>query len=890
MKLLQLLGLSSLFFLAGMMSALGAEFPAHLVGAPNLNGDNSPENRIVGIKLASETTERPVTGETALETVSLVEVVPDAVQQGWGELHKDSGVSGKPLQIGDRKFARGLGAHAASELVYELDRPCERFEAWVGVDAAISYTKAASVIFKVLGDGRELFNSGVMRSNTPAKRVSVGLAGVGELKLVVTDAGDGNNSDHADWADPILVCKPEAAEADKPVKYTITSPTLTLGLTEDGDITSIKAGSFLQPVRGGIRLSGCQTEGKTTVHEHNDGGLLVLRKLTHPQGHACTLTQRFLATKDGIRWEAQIAGDGSYWTTGIITQLTCREPKGLRFWTAWSDPQHHGDVWRDPLAMIPLVDRSWHYGNAAQVAPVGGDFISIPLVTLASPNTDDAFSLVLSSEDVLLNMTLGVSASGRVRFSRMCHRLGGGNTLLFKADLVGHEADWRGGLRWMADRYPAFFNPPNPRVDAMAGCGAYSIDERPIDVAKFKKMAFRINWKLSDDFPYMGMFIPPVKTVDERWTRSCDEDETSPPGKPKTTSCRQMNDYAKWMRQHGFHVLSYFNVTEFGKNMKDRDVSKLRADDPALWKDPVAFLKLRMPSSYLKPPILTCYGAWIVDVGDPGYCRFMLEQAKRNIELLPDTDGLCIDRLDWLRYYNPAGDDGVSWVDGRPARSLYRSWIAFTDKLGPLMHDADKVIFANTMTMRLELNRQLDGIYTEHGNTPGALNAAALMGIRKPVLAWTCNETLNEPDPDSFFQRHLHLGVYPTAPYPFNNHCINPDPKADRQYMDYGPLLDAMRGKKWVLTARCVESANPNVKVNLFQTPGGYAMPVTFGGNIRSVTVRLRNIPKLDKLSGKALHPGNEAGVLVPTEFKAGVLELQVPLKRGCAMVVLTPT
>jgi len=129
-----------------------------------------------------------------------------------------------------------------------------------------------------------------------------------------------------------------------------------------------------------------------------------------------------------------------------------------------------------------------------------------------------------------------------------------------------------------------------------------------------------------------------------------------------------MNDYAKWMRQHGFHVLSYFNVTEFGKNMKDRDVSKLRADDPALWKDPVAFLKLRMPSSYLKPPILTCYGAWIVDVGDPGYCRFMLEQAKRNIELLPDTDGLCIDRLDWLRYYNPAGDDGVSWVDGRPAR------------------------------------------------------------------------------------------------------------------------------------------------------------------------------------------------------------------------------
>jgi hypothetical protein len=861
MKSAKILGFSSALLLIGAMNA-------------------------VGVTLASETTERPATATTALETVSLVDVTPDSVQQGWSELHKDRSVSGKPLQIGDRKFARGLGTHAASELVYELDRPCERFEAWVGIDAEISYTKAASVIFKVLGDGRELFNSGVMRSDTPAKRVSVGLSGVGELKLVVTDAGDGNNSDHADWAEPVLVCKPEPAEADnKPVKFTITSPKLTLGLTEDGDICSIKAGKFSQPVRGGIRLSGCQVKGKPWVEKPAGGEMSFWRAMTHSKGHTGIVMQRFTPTKDGVHWETQVFGDGSPWTTGVITQLVCLKPQGLRFWTAWSDPQHRGDVWRDPLAMMPLVNQSWHYGNAAQVAPVGGDFISIPLVTLASPNTDDAFSLVLSPEDVLLNMTLGISAAGQVRFSRVHHRLGG-NNVCFSADLIGHEADWRGGLRWMAGRYPKYFNPPNPRVDEMAGCGAYSGDERPIHVAKFKKMAFRINWKLSDDFPYMGMFIPPVKNSDERWTRSCDEE--SPPGKPKTTSCRQMNDYAKWMRQHGFHVLSYFNVTEFGKNMKRRDVSGLSDHDPLIWKDPAAYLRLFMPHAYLWPPIPTCYGAWIVDVGDPPYGRFMLEQAKRNIEMLPDTDGICIDRLDWLRLYNPAGDDGVSWVDGRPARSLYRSWLAFTDKLGPLMHDADKVIFANTMTMRLELCRQIDGIYTEHGNTPGALNAAALMGIRKPVLAWTCNETLDEPDPDSFFQRHLHLGVYPTAPYRFNNHCITPDPKADRQYMDYGPLLDAMRGKKWVLAARCVEAVEPGVKVNLFQTPGGYALPVTFGGKATLATIRLRNIPGLDKLSGKALQPGVEAAVPAPAEFKDGVLELHVPLKRGCAMVVLT--
>jgi hypothetical protein len=823
---------------------------------------------------------------TQTTAIPLGELVPDSIQQGWGELAVDHSVGGKPLQIGDRTFARGLGTHANSELTFELDRPCERFEAWVGVDSEISHTKAASVVFKILGDGRELFNSGVMRSETPAKRVSVALAGVQQLKLVVTDAGDGNNSDHADWADAVLFCKAEPRQADKPVKLTIASPTLTLGLTEDGDICSIKAGEFSQAVRGGISLSGCRAEGKATIAGiKGQDGVMFSRRLRHWRGHACTVVQYFVPD-EGIYWRTEVFDDGAPWSPKVVTELTCTNPQGLRFWSAWSDPQHRGDIWRDPLAMTPLVDRSWHYGNAAQTSPVGGDFISLPLATLAGSKADRAFSLVLSPDDVLLNMTLAVSKAGQVRFSRTNHRLGGGKSLSFTTHLIGHEADWRGPLRWMTARYPQFFNPPNPRADAIAGCAAYSGDERSIDVEKFKKMAFRINWKLSDDFPYMGMFIPPVADMDQRWTRSCDEQAA--PGKPTTTSCRQMNDYARWMRQHGFHVLSYFNVTEFGKNMQDRDVSKLRADDPELWKDAVAYMKLRMPSGYLKPPILTCYNAWLTDVGDPDYCRFMLEQAKRNTEMLPDTDGICIDRMDWLRLYNPAGDDGVSWVGGKPARSLYRSWIAFADQLGPLMHGADKVIFGNTMTMRLELNRHLDGIYTEHGDNPGAFNAAALMGIRKPVLAWTYNETLNQPDPDSFFQRHLYLGVYPTAPYPFNNHCITPEPKAERYYMDYGPLLDAMRGRKWVLAPRCVESPTPGVKVNLFKVPGGYVVPVTFGGKATSATVQLRDLPGLEKLSGKALLPGDDAQKAIQATLSNGVLELQIPLKRGCAMAILS--
>ena len=135
-------------------------------------------------------------------------------------------------------------------------------------------------------------------------------------------------------------------------------------------------------------------------------------------------------------------------------------------------------------------------------------------------------------------------------------------------------------------------------------------------------------------------------------------------------------------------------------------------------------------------------------------------------------------------------------------------------------------------------------------------------------------------------QRHLHMGIFPTAPYPRNNHCINPTPEAEKLYLDYGPLLEAMRGKKWVLAPHAVDCAA--AKANLFEVPGGYALPVTFGGKAETATVRIRSLPGLAQLQAAAIHPGSEVAVPVAGDMNDGVLTLTVPLKRGCAMVRLT--
>jgi hypothetical protein len=105
--------------------------------------------------------------------------------------------------------------------------------------------------------------------------------------------------------------------------------------------------------------------------------------------------------------------------------------------------------------------------------------------------------------------------------------------------------------------------------------------------------------------------------------------------------------------------------------------------------------------------------------------------------------------------------------------------------------------------------------------------------------------------------------------------------------MAYGPLLTALRGRKWVLAPHCVETMTPGVKVNLFEVPGGYAVPVTFGGKLESAALTLRNLPGLDRLKAAVLHPGTDSATAVNGRHNEGLLELTVPLKRGCAMVQL---
>jgi hypothetical protein len=172
-----------------------------------------------------------------------------------------------------------------------------------------------------------------------------------------------------------------------------------------------------------------------------------------------------------------------------------------------------------------------------------------------------------------------------------------------------------------------------------------------LDAKKMRAMAFRTNWKASWDWPYGGMFLPPVDDTRE-WNRySFDAPAGDPDGERAPngrTSIRNIADYSRHMRAQGFYVLNYFNVSEFGALIRYPSPPRRYQRDDDLWKDADDFLYTRLEDAIVrvpsgvypeslkseggsKPggPYYTWGRAVVLDCGEPVYADFLIDQARR---------------------------------------------------------------------------------------------------------------------------------------------------------------------------------------------------------------------------------------------------------------------
>jgi DNA-directed RNA polymerase specialized sigma24 family protein len=177
-----------------------ASMPWKVVRAINLGGEATEIDGVRFLGHRQAEAEGATPAGTHQPGPWLDEIAWTRATNAYGEVKRNRNWSDKPLSIDGKVYPRGLGAHAASEVIYALDGRYSGFTAVVGLDDA---SEPGEAIFQVWVDGQKAFDSGVLRRGT-AKPVAVPLVGRKELRLVVDPNGN-NDWDHADWGNAQLL-------------------------------------------------------------------------------------------------------------------------------------------------------------------------------------------------------------------------------------------------------------------------------------------------------------------------------------------------------------------------------------------------------------------------------------------------------------------------------------------------------------------------------------------------------------------------------------------------------------------------------------------------------------------------------------------------------------
>lgn len=711
--------------------------------------------------------------------------------------------------------------------------------------------------------------------------------------------------------------------------YTITNADFSIKLDEKGNVVHIAYKGTCLSGQNIAQLSLENYELKdVNIKSEGKGKLSVLKHFSNKEGRIIMTTEKFFSTSNAIRWNCEILGDKQPQSFPIKTVFKIPNVANFSFWTAWGRPQislkadktddlklmqSSTNNWLDPLKTIPFTDAVYYYGappvtneepNIAYCPTefqfsgekYNGAITAIPLAVVSDSQRKNGLSFIAAIDDYIQDLTLETTQCGEIVFTRYNHCIVDTNPVVFSFDIVGHSNDWREALSWMVDKYPQYFNPVNPLAKQMGGTCAYSNHDAAFDVQKMKDMAFTVNWRASFDFPYMGMFLPEVKSKFETWKRFGGGE----------TSIDSMRVYASKMKKDGFYVLNYFNVTEFGSKVESVIPPKSTSEGEE-WKNCNDYLYKNLKEAVLTVPnrmnldgciypktknggfFYTWEDAIVMDCGVDSYANFLLEQARKHIKEIPDSYGFCIDRLDWLRMFNIKRNDGRCMFNNQPASSMILSWHKFMKPFSKIVHDADKVIFVNNHVKRIDLLPYVDGILDEFTYAENALNTSAFLSLKRPLLGWTSTEEdIKRDGADNFFQKYLYMGAFPMCPFPGNDHSIRPSEWIDKQYLAYGKLMKMLNSREWVLESNPVTVVSKNAKANIFKVNEGFVIPVVFASSDQ-VILEMNVLKDKGKLQVEIWHP-NKANFSKILELdnntgKAPIVE--IPVSQCCAVLMI---
>lgn len=234
---------------------------------------------------------------------------------GFGEVRANVASSGKPITLNGKQY-KGVGTHAESRMIVDLNGKGKTFTALVGVDDGSA--KGGSVVFRITGDGKELYNSGILKKGQKPGKVNIKLKGVQQLILEALPGNDGINNDHADWADGVFTMDsgtPIAIPEGQLIE--IPTPNLSLVLRVD------KKGNLFQQYfgkRGGLETTfaagASHTPAYPTINSNSEYSFWEepALHLVHADGHTSTVLKYQATTTD-------TAANGT-----VITRISLKDP------------------------------------------------------------------------------------------------------------------------------------------------------------------------------------------------------------------------------------------------------------------------------------------------------------------------------------------------------------------------------------------------------------------------------------------------------------------------------------------------------------------------------------------------------------------------------------
>ena len=497
-----------------------------------------------------------------------------------------------------------------------------------------------------------------------------------------------------------------------------------------------------------------------------------------------------------LRWDNDVWLKTTY-PTGINRALR------IDFSLPLLSKMHYG-FWADDNAPIK-IDTTLH-----KVIKYRSSWNVLPAVILYDTILDYGLSLIcpLEVKKPALSYILKKNAASdtfRISYNYLRMYLSTGKHALTSLYLVPHAGDWRPGLGWLRDQYPAYFN-VNPNSHTLDHEGRFLMGGDWIDATDLHtcKM-YGVKWaEYYHSKAFFGLYAPSY--FSQWWgVPDWDVDPT--------------HNYSYWInRSINYPDRSYYLVRYHISQFADSGIVSypyINACD--VWKKWVEtggdtfpydkyLVKNANGDSISGFPICWCMNPDTnLYPGDTiSWSKHLDSQISAVVDSYHTAAGVFLDRDDYCAY-DYAHNDGITMIDTHSVCMLGFTQEEINEHICKAVHDSGKSMMTNGPTS-IEVCKNMDAIMNEANVS--AVGNLQYLGLSRPLVLFTTDKLASETEVKD--KAALYGGYFPSLEVDISDSMSR---IIDRKYQ---PMFDLYKGRSWVLNAHALRLPL-GVKGNIFR-------------------------------------------------------------------------